>query len=149
MAGEVYWYADYIKKVFNNGTGNWGSKTIYCGLCTSALNPFSTDPDPQWGGGTTNAKTHQCTPGGDYADDGAACSSVSAVRSGATIQFKWTAPVAWNQEAGNPNNARYAVFYDYTTKECIGFMDLGQDRDLTLGELLITMPDPALTITVT
>jgi hypothetical protein len=54
--------------------------------------------------------------------------------SGANAKFDF-ADVSIAQHANNPTNARWAIIYNSTdaNKRCLGYVDLGSDRDLTTG----------------
>lgn len=155
--GETDLFADWIVRALNFQSADFGAtpNTIKCALIKSAANgghdPSITDAYPTWGaGGTTDLSAAEVTPGGEYVTGGQTCTSPAASRVGAVISISWDNPPAWAQDAANPDNARWAIFYDdsSTNKDCIGFYDLGADRDMTTGQLLLTMASPIYTFTV-
>jgi len=154
--GNVYWFVPYLKRVFDFQSADFGAtpNTIYVALIKSAANggfdPAPTTPWPTWGAsGTTDMSTYQVTVGGEYADGGRVVTLPTTTINGATIELDWENPADWTQNAGSPTNARWAIFYDFTraTKDCMCYYDLGSDRNLATGELVLTMGAPALRIT--
>lgn len=154
-AGETYWFVGYLKKVFENGIANFSGSpnTLKCALIKSAANgghdPSIADAHPTWGAsGTTNLSAAEITAGGNYTAGGEEVASPVVTIVGDVLQLDWGNPPTWSQDAANPTNARWAIFYDNTTpnKEAVCFYDLGTDRDMTSGELQLSMGTPALDI---
>ena len=155
-AGNTYWFVEYFKRVFDFQSPDFGAtpNTIKCALIKSAANgghdPAVTDAYPTWGaGGTTNLSSSEVTAGGSYTSGGVAVATPGSTVNGAVLEIDWANPAAWAQDASNPTNARWAIFYDDSSpnKDCICWYDLGADRDMTAGELTLTMGAPALTVT--
>lgn len=154
-AGDTYWFVEYLKRVLDFQSADFGAtpNTIKCALIMSAANgghdPAVTDAYPTWGaGGTTNLFSAEVAVGGSYASGGVTVATPSTTVATATLQIDWNNPAQWAQHASNPSNARWAIFYDYTStnKDCICFYDLGADRDMTTGPMTLTMGAPALQI---
>lgn len=127
---------DALKKVHNLDTD-----TIKVGLITSAQTPAVTSNDPRWGaGGLTNFSTAEVTPGGLYAAGGYDITAGAAVTldTGAA-KFDSSTDVSYLQNGSNPTNARWAIIYNDTStgKECIGYVDLGSDINLSTGDFSI------------
>ncbi len=58
--------------------------------------------------------------------------------------------MTWAQDGANPNNARWAVLINLTrSNKGVGFMDLGQTIDMTLGALTINPAADGVFHTVT
>jgi len=153
--GDVHVFDAFLENVFDSGIHDFGAtpNTIKCALIKSAANggddPAITDTDPCWGaGGTTNFATAQVTPGGNYTTGGNTCATASASLSGGTLQIDFGDPASWAQNASNPTNARWGIVYDDTTanKNCIAYVDLGSDFDMTTGDLTITWGAPFATV---
>jgi hypothetical protein len=124
--------------------------TFYMGLVTNATPPTVDIADPRWGaGGTTNFKSTECTPGGNYAADGAILSNPSVVLNGTTdlAEIDFDDPATWSQNASNPTNATWGIIYNnQAAKECVGYVDLGGAFDMTTGDLTVTFGAPAATL---
>jgi hypothetical protein len=155
--GDFRWYVSYWDRVTRGlETLDFGATpvTIKCALIKSLANggfdPSITDAWPTWGAsGTTNMLSYEVTPGGLYVTGGATCATPTSTTLSNTISLDWSDPAAWAQDAANPTNARWGIFYETVTTTCLGFYDLGADRDMTAGELLITMYNPVQDIVVT
>jgi hypothetical protein len=155
-AGDTKWFAAYLERVFDFGEADWGAtpNTIKCALIKSAANgghdPSVTDAYPTWGaGGSTDLSAAEVTPGGSYSAGGVSVAAPGTTLNSNVIELDHGNPASWAQDASNPTNARWAIFYDDSTtnKDCMYFFDLGSDSDMTTGELSLTMGSPALTIT--
>ena len=153
-AGQTFWFADYLKRVMaGEALPDMGTtpNTIKCALIKSAANggfdPEVTTDYPTWGAtGDNDLSAAEVTAGGTYTAGGNVCASPSATRAAASplVAVDWANPTSWAQDGANPSNARWAIFYDDTTPDnmCIAWMDLGQDQDMTTGELQLNMADP-------
>jgi hypothetical protein len=119
---------------------NLNTDTIKIGLIKSAANggddPAAADGNPCWGaGGTTNFATAQVTPGGNYTTGGPDTTNTYS-EAGGTGTLDGT-DMTISQHASNPTNARWGIVYNdtATNKDCICFIDLGADFDMTTGDL--------------
>lgn len=153
--GTVTIFDAHMENVWDGGIHVFGGapNTIKCALIKSAANggddPAVTDANPCWGaGGSTNFATAQVTPGGNYTTGGNACASPSAVLSAGTLNVDFGDPATWSQNASNPTNARWGIIYDdtATNKNCIGYVDLGSDFNMTTGDLTIVWGAPFMTV---
>lgn len=121
---------------------NLNTDTIKLGVIKSAANggddPAAADADPRWGaGGSTNFATAEVTPGGNYTTGGPDTVNTWAESAGTATLDGTDISIA--QNASNPTNARWGILYNDTSagKECIAFVDLGSDFDMTTGDLAI------------
>ena len=149
--GDITWFNAAkvnvgLKKFDLNGD------TLNVGLIKSAANggldPTASTADPRWGtGGTTNVSSSEVTAGGNYSAGGSSIGTHSWAASGSAGVLSASAVLTWNQNAGNPTNARWGVLYDSTNaaKECLAFVDLGSDRNMTTGPLTIDWGDSPVT----
>ena len=113
---------------------------IKCGLVTNATVPAATTTVPAWGaGGTTNFKTTEVTPGGNYAADGIDIAATYSQTAGTATLDGATNP-QWLQNASNPTDATWGIVYNdtETNKVCIAYVDLGGAFNMTTGDLTIT-----------
>lgn len=111
------------------------------GLVTSVATPTAASPIPTWGaGGTTNFATNEVTPGGNYSVGGPALGTPTWSAPAAGIVTWDAVDVSILQNAGNPTDARWGIIYneDEAINKCVGYVDLGVDRDLTSGNFTIT-----------
>ena len=125
---------DLGRSVHNLETGD-----ISLGLITNSTTPTAATAGPAWGaGGTTNLSTNQVTPGGNYATGGPSIGGTYSQTTG-TATFDVT-DVSITQNGANPTNARWGIVYNETAanNECIGYIDLGADIDLSAGDFTIT-----------
>lgn len=136
-AGDTHLIANYIKSMANNSPADkWGSDAIKVGLVTTSTTPSISDSNPCWGaGGAQNYSTNEVTAGGNYAAGGFALSGTAVNQTTTQVFLDATSPITWAANAGNPTNARWAIFYDNTTanKEVLGFLDLGAVTSLVPG----------------
>lgn len=137
-AGQTHIIANYIQSMANNSPADkWASDTIKCALITASTTPSITDSNPTWGAaGAQNYSTNEVAAGGTYSAGGFTLTGNTVTGGGtATISLNTTSPISWAANAGNPTNARWAIFYDNTTanKEVLGFADLGASTSLVPG----------------
>jgi hypothetical protein len=137
--GDVTIFHDFVSDL-GLKIHNLNTDTLKYGLIKSAANggddPAAADTDPRWGaGGTTNFATAEVTPGGNYSTGGP--DSVNTYVESAGTGTLDGADVTISQHASNPTNARWAILYNDTAagKQCVAFVDLGSDFDMTTGDL--------------
>ena len=137
------WCVDVCEAKQDHETG-----VFFIGLVTNATVPATTSADPRWGaGGTTNFKTTEVTPGGNYAADGASLANPAVTLAGGLAEIDWDDPATWSQNASNPTDATWGIVYNNQAgKECVGYVDLGGAFDMTTGDLTITFGAPAATL---
>lgn len=124
------------------------SDTFKFAIIKSAANggidPTAATADPRWGaGGTTDLSASEVTAGGNYTAGGITC-TVTWTESSGTVKFTSSdgAPqLQWLLHASNPTNARWIICYNDTAagKQAVGYIDLGSDRDMTVGDLEYTV----------
>ena len=149
-AGQTFWFADYLTRVFDYQSADFGAtpNTVKCILIKSTYTPTVGLADTRYEAGSP-LYDNECDAGGSYDKGGKACDLPTSTQTSNIFKLDWQDPDPWTQNASNPANARWAVFYDATTLDCICFYDLGETRDMTLGELRVTMGVPALSATIT
>jgi hypothetical protein len=138
------WLVDVAEAKQDHETG-----VFFIGLVTNATVPAATTADPRWGaGGTTNFKTNEVTPGGNYVADGASLANPSVTLGvGDNAEIDWDDPATWSQHASNPTDATWGIIYNnQAAKECVGYVDLGGAFDMTTGDLTITFGTPVATL---
>lgn len=109
-------------------------------LVTNATVPADTTPDPAWGaGGTTNFKTTEVTPGGNYVADGIDVAATYSETTGTATLDGATNP-SWAQHASNPTDATWGILFNETStnNKCIAYVDLGGAFNMTTGDLTVT-----------
>lgn len=137
--GDVVFFDQFLVDV-QEKVHNLESDTIKLGLITSAVTPAATTADPRWGaGGTTNFSSNEVTPGGNYSAGGASMANPAVTLSGGAAVFD-TDDVSITQNGSNPTNARWGIIYNDTAtgKNCLGYLDLGADTDLSAGDFTVT-----------
>ena len=124
--------------------------TIKVALVTSSAGALTgNESHPCWGtGGSTNLKAYECPAGGNYSTGGQTVAVTSVTENGSDSEVRIANPTGWAQAAGNPPDARYAIFYNESApnKECLGFYDFGASHDMTGGDTNITVGNPFLTV---
>lgn len=138
-AGDVVWFDQALVDAWNK-VHNLSSDTIKVGLITTSTTPSATTSNPCWGaGGSTNMSTNEVTAGGNYSAGGVTLTTVTSTLSSGKHKFD-ADDVAITQHASNPTNARWAIIYNdtATNKNCLGYVDLGSDINLSLGNFSIT-----------
>jgi hypothetical protein len=141
--GDVVFFNQFLEDEADK-LHNLSTDDLYLGLITSAATPAATSSDPRWGtGGSTNFSTNEVSgTGGNYPADGVNMSVTitdGISRTGGTVDLL-ADNVSIAQHASNPTDARWGIIYNYTAagKQCVGFVDLGADSDLTSGPFSIT-----------
>lgn len=163
--GDCYLFRQFKRDVLTE-VHNMGADTIKCALVTSSYTPTVNDTYPCWGNSPTSpggvdASANEVSAGGNYTAGGATCANPTVTIGGSpeTIQVDFddptTSPVSvssptatWDYDAANPTNARWAIIYNNSAanKECIGYVDLGADYDLSGGSLTIRWNAPFATV---
>lgn len=131
-AGDVVFF-NQVKTNLGLKLYNLNTDTFKIALITDVVTPVATTANPHFGGtGTTNFKTNEVTPGGNYAANGIALTNVSFSTAGANAEWK-ADKVVIAQNASNPTNARWGIIYDDTdaNKRAIAFVDLGANKNLS------------------
>ena len=138
-AGDVHFFNEFLEdeglKIHNLNTD-----TVKLGLITSAQTPAEAATDPRWGaGGTVNYSTAEVSETtGNYAADGPDITNIYSETTGTGTLDATDVSIAAN--ANNPTAARWGILYNSTStgKECIAYIDLGSDIDMTAGLFTIT-----------
>ena len=111
---------------------------IWIGLVTDVC--LVDDPLPAYGAGGTTNYTAIATAG-EYAAGGLLLDTIANVVTEAAGVAKFAdtgASVTWAQNGASPQNGRFAVIYNHTTKLCYVMLDLGAAIDMQAGDLTIT-----------
>jgi hypothetical protein len=137
-AGDIIWFRqgllDLGKKLHD-----LSADALKLGLITAAATPVATSADPRWGaGGTTNFLTNQVAVATAYVTGGPSLANVSwALQSNQPELRADIVTIA--QDPGGFTNARWGIIYNNTDagKRCLAFVDLGSDRSIVGGPLVI------------
>jgi len=139
--GDVVFFDQFLVDA-NEGLHDLEADTVKVGLVDNVTVPAATTADPRWGaGGTTNFKTNEVTPGGNYAVNGFDITTGASVTlTGGAAIFDSTDNPTWAQNASNPTDATWGIIYNDTTagKQAVGYVDLGGAFNMTTGDLTIT-----------
>ena len=139
-SGDFKWFAqglhDLGNKIHDLDTDDWRM-----GIITTAATPAVNTSAPHWGGtGTTNFSTNQVATGGtSYTAPIVLTSEAWALN--ATGAAMDCADITLAQDASGFTNGRWGIVYNNTdaNKRAVGYLDLGSDRSLVAGSLMITM----------
>lgn len=145
--GTVVFFDDALLDIAE-GLMDLETGTYLLALVTATAPPVITTAVPHWGGtGTTNLKTNEVTPGGNYATNGKALANPTVTNNSGTIEIDMDDPATWAQNVGNPTNATWGVIYeDGVNKHALGFVDLGGAFDMTTGDLSVSWGAPMATL---
>lgn len=140
--GDIKWFAQGLLDL-GNKIHNLGADTFKYGVLKSAasggIDPTLATADPRWGaGGTTNLSSSQVTTGGtSYTGPGSLASVTWSLVSNVPT-FRANA-ITLAQDASGFANGRWVVIYNDTDagKRALGFLDLGSDRSLVTGQLVL------------
>lgn len=72
--------------------------------------------------------------GNGYTAGGNAATTTSSAQTGGTYKLILASPTAWTATGGSLGPFRYAVLYDSTTNNLIGYWDYGSSVTLATGE---------------
>lgn len=72
--------------------------------------------------------------GNGYTAGGNAATTTSSTQTGGTYKLILASPTAWTATGGSLGPFRYAVLYDSTTNNLIGYWDYGSSVTLATGE---------------
>ena len=93
-----------------------------------------TDAAPNAATHAVKADVTQIASGNGYTTDGNACAVVTSAQSGGTYKLVLGSPTAWTGGASPMAQFRYAVLYDVTTGNLIGYYDYGSEVILNTGD---------------
>ena len=111
---------------------------VWIGLVTDVC--AVDDAIPAYGAGGTTNYTAIATAG-EYAVGGLLLDTIANIvtEAAGVLTFEDTgASVTWAQNESSPQNARFAVVYNHTTKLCYCAIDLAAAVDMQAGALTIT-----------
>lgn len=112
-----------------NGVHDLTNNTIKVAFLTSAASIAITDATPAYADYSANETTGGNVPAGGATLAGKTVSSVTS-----TTLFNAN-DVVINQNASNPSNVRYSLYYNDSAagKNALGFVDWSSDQDLSAG----------------
>ena len=150
--GDVTIFQQFIEDV-GNGAHDLDGNSIKMGLIDSVQTPTAGATDPRWGaGGTVNYDTNEVTQtGGNYAAEGLDITATWSQAAG-TGTFDATDVSTWTSDPSNPDDAKWGIIYNATSagKECIAYLDLGTEFDMTTGDLNVAWhANGIFTLTIT
>lgn len=137
-AGDVTVFNVHLQDL-GRGVHNLETGDISLGLIVDETTPTAATAAPCWGeGGTTDFNDSEVTPGGNYAEAGPSIGGTYSQTSG-TATFDAT-DVDIEQNGSNPTDARWGIIYNETAtnNECIAFLDLGANINLSSGDFAVT-----------
>lgn len=140
--GDIKWFSQALQDL-GSKIHNLGSDTLNYGIIKSSANggfdPTLSLAAPHWGGtGTTNLSTGQVTTGGTSYTGPAALGSVTWTQV-SNVPTLRAGVITLNQDASGFTNGRWLIIYNNSdaNKRAIAFVDLGSDRSLVTGQLVI------------
>jgi hypothetical protein len=83
---------------------------------------------------STLTDASEISAGNGYTAGGNAASTTSSSQTGGTYKLILASPTAWTATGGSLGPFRYAVLYDSTTNNLIGYWDYGSSVTLATGE---------------
>ena len=137
------WMVDVCEALMDHEAG-----TFYMALVNSTSVPAVDDALPHWNGtGTKNWQANEAAPTGgtEYPADGHALANPTVTLVGGDAEVDFDDKSVYNQDAGSPTDAFYAVIYNNTAaKHGFVFIELGGVFNMTTGDLTITFGAPLL-----
>jgi len=120
--------------------GNWNSTDdFYCAVCDNDVTP------------TAGFATPLITEFSQIGTDGSYSGpvnlgplSVLVTESGGVMRFNSSTNPHWDQHVNNDTDAYWAIIYNFVSKDCLGYVDLGGPLDLSTGDLTVTWNDQGL-----
>ena len=79
--------------------------------------------------------------GNGYTAGGNAATTTSSTQTGGTYKLVLTSPATWTATGGSMGPFQYAVLYDSTTNNLIGYWDYGSAVTLAIGESFTVVLD--------
>jgi hypothetical protein len=83
---------------------------------------------------STLTDASEISAGNGYTAGGNAATTTSSTQTGGTYKLILASPTAWTATGGSLGPFRYAVLYDSTTNNLIGYWDYGSSVTLATGE---------------
>jgi hypothetical protein len=83
---------------------------------------------------STLTDASEISAGNGYTAGGNAATTTSSAQTGGTYKLILASPTAWTATGGSLGPFRYAVLYDSTTNNLIGYWDYGSSVTLATGE---------------
>ena len=89
----------------------------------------------------TLADAVEITAGNGYTAGGNAATTASSTQTGGTYKLVLNSPTAWTATGGSIGPFQYAILYDSTTNNLIGYWDYGSAVTLSVGESFTVVLD--------
>lgn len=89
----------------------------------------------------TLADAVEISAGNGYTAGGNAATTASSTQTGGTYKLVLNSPTAWTATGGSIGPFQYAVLYDSTTDNLIGYWDYGSSVNLAVGESFTVVLD--------
>lgn len=89
----------------------------------------------------TLADAVEISAGNGYTAGGNAATTASSTQTGGTYKLVLNSPTAWTATGGSIGPFQYAVLYDSTTDNLIGYWDYGSSVSLAVGESFTVVLD--------
>ena len=83
----------------------------------------------------------EISAGNGYTAGGNAATTTSSTQTGGTYKLVLTSPATWTATGGSMGPFQYAVLYDSTTNNLIGYRDYGSAVTLAIGESFTVVLD--------
>ena len=93
-----------------------------------------TDAAPNVSTHAVKADVTQIASGNGYTTDGNACTVSSSAQTSGTYKLVLNSPTAWTGGPSDMGQFRYAVLYDVTTGNLVGYYDYGSEVVLHNGD---------------
>jgi len=118
---------------FNIFVQNLGLKTESLGAGADTIKIMLTDSAPV-ATNTVKANITQIANGNGYTTDGNTCTVTSWTQTSGTLKWIVQSPTAWTCATAPMGPFRYAVIYDFTTGNLIGWYDYTAEITLQIGD---------------
>jgi hypothetical protein len=112
---------------------NLGLKTESLGAAADVIKIMLTDTAPV-ATNTVKANITQISGTNGYTTDGNVCTVTSWTQTSGTLKWIVGSPTLWTAAGGTIGPFRYAVIYDFTTGNLIGWYDYTAEITLQIGD---------------
>ncbi len=135
-AGDIKWF-DEALLALGDKVHNLSADVLKLGIVNNTSPPTKTTANPTWGAGGTNLSTNQVATGTAYAGPVTLASKTWSIVAGVPVLRALDITIA--QDAAGFTNGRFGVIYNDTAtgKPCLGFIDMGSDRSIVTGPLVL------------
>jgi len=103
-------------------------------FATDVFKVYLTNATPSASADSVKADLAEISAGNGYTAGGNAATTASSTETSGTYKLVLTSPATWTAAGGSIGPFEYAILYDSTTDNLIGYWDYGSPVTLSVGE---------------